>query len=453
VTTAALLGSLLPAMGAATAAESRPATGMVADQQYVKAEAAYIANNATFGYSGAIDGDTMVVGALNENTGAASSGAAYVYTKQGGTWQLQARLTPPNPQTNAYFGIAVGVSGDTIVVAASEEDGSSTSTLESLNQDANQAGAAYVYVRSGSTWTLQAYLKASNASTEDKFGEQLAIDGDTIVVTTQWEDGSRTSTVDAPNEDAAEAGAAYVFVRNGSTWTQQAYLKAANADASDYFGTAVDVDGDTLIVGAYGEAGNGSSPDDNSLTSSGAAYVFTRSDGVWTQQAYLKPLNQDQFDNFGVSASLDGDQAAVGANYEQGDSSSTVDAPNNNFGGGAGAAYVFARSGVSWTQQAYVKASNAELEDEFGYKVALQGTRLVVGALRGGRAARRAERASRRPVRRCAVASFAECSPRRRRRRRRRSGRCAGRRFPRSRTASASGATSRRARGAGRRCR
>jgi hypothetical protein len=383
---AALIGGLMPAAHVVQAGESpeqraaRTAADMVIGKTYLKADPADVSNTDLFGRSVAIDGDTMIVGAPYEDATGSNYGAAYVYVKQSGVWTQQARLVMPPGHGNAeaQFGFAVGISGDTAVVAAIYEKGTSASTLETPVLGTDKAGAAYVFVRNGTTWTVQAYLKASNVGEDDEFGQKLAIDGDTIVVTSELEDGDSTSTAAAPNDNAEDAGAAYVFVRNGTTWTQQAYLKSSNIDANDYFGVAVDLQGDTLVVGAYGESGDGSSPDNNGSNSSGAAYVFTRSDGVWTQQQYLKAGNVGAFDSFGSGVTIDGDYIAVGAYYESGDASSTAQAPNDN-AISAGAVYIFAHNGVSWTQQAYLKASNAEADDSFGESVVLQGSRLVVG--------------------------------------------------------------------------
>ncbi|MCF6263069.1 MAG: FG-GAP repeat protein [Xanthomonadales bacterium] len=208
----------------------------------------------------------------------------------------------------------------------------------------------------------QAYLKASNSGVDDSFGGVVAVSGDTVVVGAFGEDSSSTGVDSTPDELASFAGAAYVFTRSGVTWSQQAYLKASNADNGDWFGWSVAVSGDTVVVGAVGEdsssAGVDSMPDE-SASSAGAAYVFSRSGVIWSQQAYLKASNADYGDMFGSSVAASGDTIVLGARLE--DSSTTaVDSTPNNSADDAGAAYVFildttpVASGVSFTGTAVV---------------------------------------------------------------------------------------------------
>jgi hypothetical protein len=178
----------------------------------------------------------------------------------------------------------------------------------------------------------------------------VALDGNTLVVGAQAENGSINSTAENSNDDAPTAGAAYVFTRDGSVWSQQAYLKAHNADEGDWFGSSVALAGDTLVVGAHGEAGDANSTTaspNNNAPYAGAAYVFTRSGEVWSQQAYLKASNAgylgrfgDIDDSFGDSVALDGDTVVVGAVTEDGDANSTAANPNDD-ASDAGAVYVF----------------------------------------------------------------------------------------------------------------
>src|SRR5262249_21382453 len=136
------------------------------------------------------------------------------------------------------------------------------------DNSAGSSGAAYIFARSGTTWSQQAYLKASNTGAADQFGYAVAISGDAAIVGA-WLESSNATGIDGDGTDntAFGSGAAYSFTRNGSTWSQQAYIKASNTEAQDKFGISVAVDGDTGVVGAYLEPGQGA------LT--GAAYVFT----------------------------------------------------------------------------------------------------------------------------------------------------------------------------------
>lgn len=300
----------------------------------------------------------------------------------------QAYLKASNTGIGDLFGASVGVSGDTVVVGAYGEDGSASGVNgdQSSNGSSN-AGAAYVFVRSNGAWSQQAYLKASNTGMNDWFGYSVAISGDTIVVGARLEDGNSTGVNgDQSNNSAIDAGAAYVFARTDGVWSQQAYLKASNTGAVDVFGSSVAVDGDTVIVGAYGEDGaapgvNGDQASNGAL-SSGAVYVFTRVDGVWSQQAYLKASNPAGGDDFGWSIGVSGDTVVVGAIKEDSSAMGVNGDQSNNGAMDSGAAYLFSRNGAIWSQQAYLKASNTGSNDWFGYSVAVSGDSAVVGANR-----------------------------------------------------------------------
>ena len=328
-----------------------------------------------FGYAVAVDGDTVVIGApFEDGNGRTDAGAAYVFTRSGGTWNRQAHLKAANAEGHDFFGVSVAINGDTIVVGAPEEDGNDAG--DPNDNSAEEAGAAYVFVRSGETWSQQAYLKASNTGEYDHFGHAVAVDDDTVIVGAPYE---ASNGMDGPDDNSApQAGAAYVFVRTGPSWSQQAYLKAANADATDRFGNAVTLDGDTVVVGAHYEAGNGTGgPDDNSAGLAGAAYVFVRNGATWSQQAYLKAANAGYGDEFGTSVAVAGDTVVIGAWTEAGNGTG---GPTDNSSPNAGAAYVFTRSGSTWSQQAYLKAANADAHDRFGLSVDIDGDTAVVGA-------------------------------------------------------------------------
>jgi len=285
-----------------------------------------------------------------------------------------------------WFGydIAVSRDGNTLAVSALfEEDGGG----------ATDAGAVYVFTRSNEAWSQQAYLKASNAGAEDGFGTSVALsaDGNTLAVGAYGEDSAATGiNGDETDEDAAFAGAAYVFVRSNGAWSQQAYLKAANSGAGDAFGGSVAIsdDGDTLAVGADGEKSNATGIDgdgtNDAAVFAGAVYVFLRSNAAWSQQAYLKASNTGINDNFGTSVAMsaDGDTLAVGADGERSAARGVDGDQANDDADRSGAVYIFARSTDLWSQTAYLKASNTEEGDGFGTSVAMSadGTTLAVGA-------------------------------------------------------------------------
>lgn len=353
----------------------------IAQQAYLKASNTEA--NDRFGYSVAVWGDTVVVGAYGEasnatgvngeqsDNSAGGAGAAYVFVRSGHTWTQQAYLKASNTDTVDFFGQSVAISGETIVVGAYGESSNATGVNgDQSNNSAPAAGAAYVFVRNGAKWLQQAYLKASNTSMTDYFGFAVSISSETIVVGAYDQDGS--------------AGAAYVFARNGVTWTQQAYLKASNAEAMDLFAASVAISGDTVVVGASREAsgatGVNGDQSDNSTRFAGAAYVFVRDGATWTQEAYLKASNSGEDDVFGSSVAISCDTIAIGAPGEASNAIGVNGDQSNNFLLGAGAAYVFVRSGMGWVQQAYLKASNTNAGDSFGGRLAIFGDTLAVSA-------------------------------------------------------------------------
>lgn len=371
--------------------------GVWTQQAYLKASNTEAGDQ--FGWSVSVSGDTVVVGAYNESSNATGvngdqanniaggSGAAYVFARTGGVWSQQAYLKASNTGAFDRFGFSVAVSGDTIVVGADSEDSNATGVDgNGADNSANTAGAAYVFFRTGTTWSQQAYLKASNSAADDTFGTTVAVSGDTVVVGAHQEDSNATGVNgDQANNSALSAGAAYVFVRSGGLWGQQAYLKASNTEAFDRFGESVAVSGDTVVVGSPNEDSNSTGVNgnqaNNSASASGAAYVFARSGGVWSQQAYLKATNTNGGDAFGRSVAASGDTLVVGAPFEGSNATGVNGNQDDNSAGFAGAAYAFIRSGGIWSQQAYFKASNTEANDWFGLSLAVSGDTVVVGAL------------------------------------------------------------------------
>jgi hypothetical protein len=368
--------------------------GVWSQQAYLKASNTGAADN--FGWSVALKGDTLAVGAPGEasnatgvngnqaSNSAPGAGAVYVFTRSGGVWSQQAYLKASNAEAGDNFGIAVSLEGETLAVGAYHEDGGATVINGNQANNGNpDAGAVYVFTRSGGVWTQQAYVKASNGA--GLFGYSVALSGQTLTVGAPFERSNATGVNgDQANESAPQAGAVYVFTRTGGVWTQQAYLKASNTNAGDRFGQGLDIDGDTIVTGARLEASgaNGVNGDetDNSAPNAGAAYVFTRTGGIWTQQAYLKASNAGADKNFGGSVAIVGDIIAVGSRLEDSDATGINGNQGNNTAPDSGAVYLFTRSGGVWTQQAYLKASNSDAGDQFGLSIAMSGNSLVVGA-------------------------------------------------------------------------
>ncbi|WP_434421592.1 FG-GAP repeat protein [Nannocystis pusilla] len=385
----------------------RVTSAMVAAVGYLKASDPD--KNDYFGASVALsaDGETLVVGAPLESScasavngdasdnGCTEAGAAYVFVRAGQTWTQQAYLKPFNPDLQDQFGGMVAISGDGEVVAIGawdEDSGAFGIDGDAGDESAPTSGAVYVFARSGSGWSQQAYLKPSNTKPDAWFGASLALstDGDVLAVGAPGESSSGTG-VDAfqTDSEAPASGAVYVFARGEDGWSQREFVKASNAEAEDGFGASVALAGDgrTLVVGAPGEdsgvAGEDDSPHDNAAPWSGAAYVFTADDGDWSQRAYLKAWNANVGDFFGgvVSISRDGQTIAVSADRE-GSAASGIDGDEtDNSVPDAGAVYLFARAGGSWVREAYVKAPDTE-PDRFGTSMALSadGSTLAVGA-------------------------------------------------------------------------
>jgi len=356
--------------------------------KYIKAS--NTGSGDSFGFSVSINssGNTLAVGAPDEENG---SGAVYIFTRTGDTWIQEELLKASNAgastsifSTGDQFGHSVSLSGDgnTLAVGAIAEE--STIVGDPTDNSSSGVGAAYIFTRTGATWTEEAYIKASNAGSSDDFGTSIALsdDGDTLAV-------------GAPDEDTSgsNSGAVYIFTRTNTIWTEQQLIKASNSGSNDSFGDSVTLsdDGNTLAAGATGEDstvnGINGNESNNGASGAGAVYVFTRSGTTWVQEAYIKASNTDENDFFGFSITLsnDGNTLAVGATGE--DSAST--GVNGNQGNDissansiTGAVYVFNRISNSWTQQAYIKHSTFRTGNTFGTHISLSndGNTLAVGA-------------------------------------------------------------------------
>ncbi len=292
---------------------------------------------------------------------------------------------------NDRFGEALAMDGDTMVVGVPEEDSGATGVGgNELDNSVISSGAAFVFVRDGATWRQQAYLKSPAPDADDRFGTSVAISGDLIVIGAPEEDSNAIGVGGNPlNNAAAQSGAAFVYRRTGGAWQFEAYLKPSNTVGGTVgkFGQAVAIDGTTIAVGALAEDGTGSGANPaqvangNQAGDSGAAYVFVRTGTTWTQQAYLKGFASDPGDQFGCALDIDGDLLAVGARNEDGNGVGTSGDPANDSVFASGAVFTFVRNGTTWSTDAYIKASNREVGDEFGSCVALDGELLAVTAL------------------------------------------------------------------------
>ena len=370
--------------------------GVWSQQAYIKASNTGIGDE--FGSSVDISGDTLVVGAAQERSNATgvngdqsdnsliAAGAAYVFTRTAGVWSQQAYLKASNTEASDRFGTSVAISGDTIAVGAYTES-SDADGIDGNDADnsASQAGAAYVFVRNGSTWSQQAYVKASNSDLGDRFGFSLDLSGDTLVVGAEQEDSNAVGVGgDQDNNLSLSSGAAYVFVRTGTIWSQQAYLKASNNDSGDIFGVAVAIDGDIIVVGATAEDSNAQGingdGDDDSFNRAGAAYIFNRSPTFWSEDAYVKASNTGASDNFGYSVAVSGNTVLIGAYAEDSNATGIDGDETDNSESLSGAVYRFTRDAGMWSQEAYIKASNTDSFDRFGESVTISGQFSAIGA-------------------------------------------------------------------------
>ncbi|MBK9259105.1 MAG: cadherin-like beta sandwich domain-containing protein [Polyangiaceae bacterium] len=355
--------------------------------------------NDAFGTSIALEGNTLVVGAPGEDSkstgidgtqndeGATNSGAVYVFVRDAaGMWSQQAYIKASNTGAYDRFGAAVAISGDTIAVGAPDEDSSATGVgNDQTSNSANESGAVYVFLRTGTMWEQQAYIKASNTDNLDQFGASIALLGDTLAVGATDEDSNTTGINPASNESAFEAGAVYVFVRSVvGTWAQQAFMKASNTAGGDRFGSSVALGDDMLVVGARGEdssaAGVDGNQSDNNANDSGAVYVFGRTGGMWMQQSYIKASNPGNADAFGSSVAISGDVLAVGAFAEDSNAVGMNGSQQSNTDADSGAVYLFARENATWSQLTYLKALNTDAYDEFGKTIALSEGTLICGS-------------------------------------------------------------------------
>lgn len=358
-----------------------------------------------FGLSVALssDGNILAVGAPGEDSDGSSSfdnsadgiGAVYVYSRIGSSWDIEAYGKGSYVESGDGFGDRVALSGDGNTLAVSTlYDDSAAKGIDGNGADnsAAESGAVYVFHWS-SSWIEQAYIKASNTGAGDYFGESIALsgDGNALAVAAPFESSAATGVGgDETDNTAARAGAAYVYLRSGSVWSQEAYIKASNTDSWDWFGFSMDLsaDGNTLALGAIGESsaatGIGGNETDNSESFGGATYVYLKTGSTWAQQAYVKASNTELGDALGTSVALsaDGNMMIVGADGESSAAKGVGGDDLDNAAGGSGAVFVYLRSGSTWSQQSYVKASNTNTGDFFGFSVDLSddGNTMAVGA-------------------------------------------------------------------------
>jgi hypothetical protein len=334
-----------------------------------------------FSWCVSIDGDYALIGASYDDN---KRGSAYVFKRNGTTWTEEQKLLASDRAEDDNFGWSVSIDGDYAFIGSHCDD----------NENGNYAGSVYVFTRSGTTWTQQAKLMASDGAAYDYFGQAVSIDGD-------------YAFIGAPFDDDDNKGSVYVFKRNGTTWTEEQKLRASDGPTWEYFGRSISIDGDYAIITAHDE--------DNVK---GSAYVFKRNGTIWTEEQKLLASDRDFF--IGWVVSIDGDYALIGSPFEDNDRGAAYvfkcngtiwteeqkllasDGEANDFFGRSvsidgdyafigspfddsytGSVYVFKRNGTTWTEEQKLRASDSAEDDDFGWSVSIDGDYALIGALYG----------------------------------------------------------------------
>ncbi|ETR69425.1 MAG: PKD domain-containing protein [Candidatus Magnetoglobus multicellularis str. Araruama] len=307
------------------------------DEYFLTASDGY--SSDYYGFNVGISSHHAIIGAYYDDDKGSNSGSAYILTYGASGWSETAKLSATDGAASDYFGYAVDISGDYALVGAYYDDDKGT-----------DAGAAYIFKRQGTHWVQYQKLLANEGAASDYFGNAVSISGDYAIIGAYYDD-----------DIYSNQGMAYIFKRDGSIWTQQAQLSASDKASSDYFGCAVDISGNYAIVGAK--------YDDDSYSSSGSAYIFVREGDTWTEQAKLTASDPHTNDYFGFSVSISGDYAIVGAyGNDQQDASDM------------GAAYIFKRTGTSWSQTAKLTPTDGAASDNYAYAVSISEDHVIVGS-------------------------------------------------------------------------
>ena len=322
-----------------------------------------------FGYSVAIDDDYAIVGTLGDADNGKSSGAAYIFKREGDTWVQMTRLIPTDNATGDYFGFSVSISGEYAIVGAPGDA-----------DHGKESGSAYIFKRDGDNWVQQPKLTAIDSVSYDWFGSSVSISSEYAFVGTHrgelyifqrtgnsWIqqtrlDGGLGFSVSIFDDYVISGGngAVYILKRAGDTWVQEAKLTADDVGTEERFGWPVAISGEHVIVGARYDNDKGES--------SGSAYIFKREGNVWIQEAKLLANDGAAFDYFGSSVSISGEYAIVGTGRD------------DDYGPESGAAYLFKRDGNIWIQVRKLTASDAAARDWFGESVAFSGNSAIIGA-------------------------------------------------------------------------
>ena len=287
-----------------------------------------------FGENVKLSGNTIAIGAPSDQNGI---GAVYIFQKTGNQWTEQAKVMASDPTPESFFADSIALGQDLLV------SGADLGFVPAVGS----AGAAYVFRRTGKSWTQEAKLIASNPTNGAGFGSGTAIDNkDSVVI------GAAA---------AASSGLVYFFKRVNGAWLEQSQLAPSSPEPGQAFGINIDASGNFLVVGAYGAVGIDGFP-------TGAAYVYRRTGAAWKEEARLVPA-ETQVRFFGVRVGISGATIVAGAPF--------TDTFENLEGGSA---WVFQLSGKTWEMQAKLQAPDATPRDNFGGYVAIDGTTILIGA-------------------------------------------------------------------------
>ncbi len=291
-----------------------------------------------FGSSVAIYGDTCIIGAYQEDTGGSAAGSVYIYTRSGTTWSLQQEIHNPSPTADDKFGYRVSIYSDSCIIGA---------YLEDTGED--DAGSVYIYTRSGTTWSLEQEINNPSPVADDKFGDRVSIYGDTCIISAYGDDTGESS-----------AGSVYIYTRSGTTWSLEQEINNPSPTADDYFGYSVSIYGDTCIISA--------SHEDTGFDQAGSVYIYTRSGTTWSLEQEIHNPSPTADDRFGFSVSIYSDTCIISASYEDTGES------------GAGSAYIYTRSGTSWSLEQEIHNPSPTADDNFGWSVSIYSDSCIIGA-------------------------------------------------------------------------
>lgn len=295
-----------------------------------------------FGYSVAIDGTTVLVGAYKADTdGVIDAGAAYVYVLGNKGWYQQAKLVADPVFVDDTLGGAVALNNDVAMLGVSRRD-----------DKGKDSGAVVSFERESNTWVQNQIFTAPDAKPGDVFGQSIALTENFLVI-------------GAPRNDSlgVDSGAAYIYKRESGIWLYQAKIKASDGAAGDLFGISVAIDGNTILVGA--------DLNDEVAQEAGAVYVYVFDDNQWKQEAKLVASDGGKTDIFGVRVSLAQNTALISARRDDID----------ELGIDAGSAYIFVRDGNTWTQEVKLISPDGEADDRFGRGVALSENTAIISAM------------------------------------------------------------------------